>query len=242
MALYTVGFNAESRFVIVAAAARFALLHLAHTVMPVAGPRNKEIRMAILAAVSGHMRLMAEHGAAGTEIDLLYRMAFLAVRFHTEGGLAVVTGTARTPLLHIGHGGALALFSGFEYAVVALNAFVHARMHRMAEGCIAGLLELVDDIHRRFMAGAAITLYAENGRAVVTGTARCPLLHLGHGETPVVRTGVVQLVMAIAAGIHSQVFVMVKPGIVRKQHFLDRVAFAAGFDTEGRRAVMACSA
>lgn len=116
--------------------------------MLVAGTRNKEIRVAILAAISGNMHLMAENGAAGPEIDLLYRMAFLAVGLHTKCGLAVVTGAARTPLFHIRHGGAPALFSGFEYGVVALNAFEHSRMHRMAEGCTAGFLELEDDIHR----------------------------------------------------------------------------------------------
>lgn len=92
------------------------------------------------------------------------------------------------------------------------------------------------------MTGAAITLYAEYGRTVVTGAARSPLLHLGHGEALVVRSGIVQLIMAIVAGVHCQMLVVVKPGVVRKQHLLDRMAFAAGFDTEGRCAVMACSA
>lgn len=94
MALHTVGLYAEGGFVIMATAAGFALFHLTHGKALVAGARNEEIGMAILAAVGGYMDRMVELGAAGAEMDLFDRMAFLAVRFHTKGTLAIVTGTA----------------------------------------------------------------------------------------------------------------------------------------------------
>ena len=94
VALHAVGLYTEGRFVIMATAAGFALLHLAHGEMFISVARYVEIRMAILAAIGGNMYRMAEYGAAGTKIDLFDRMAFLAVRFHPKGGLAIMAGTA----------------------------------------------------------------------------------------------------------------------------------------------------
>lgn len=94
VALNAVGFHTERSFVIMAAAARFSLLHLTHAEMLVAGSRNEQVRMAVLAAVGGNMHRMAEHRTAGTVIDLLYRMALLTVGFHAKSSLAIVAGTA----------------------------------------------------------------------------------------------------------------------------------------------------
>lgn len=44
--------------------------------------------------------------------------------------------------------------------------------------------------------------------------------------------------MAIAAGVYVKMLVMVKAGVMRKQHFLDGMAFTAGLDTEGVFPVM----
>ena len=79
MALRAVGFHTESRFFIMAAAAGFALLHLAHGEMFISGARNVKSGVAILAAVGGNMYRMAEFGAARAELDLFDRMALLAV-------------------------------------------------------------------------------------------------------------------------------------------------------------------
>lgn len=92
------------------------------------------------------------------------------------------------------------------------------------------------------MACAAIAFYAEDGRTVMTGATRSSLFHLGHGVAFIIRTGIIQLVMTIGAGVQGQVFVMVKSGVVRKQHFLDRVAFTARLDTERSFTVMTGSA
>lgn len=64
--------------------AGFPLFHLAHAEMFIFITRNEQIRVTIFATVSGNMHRMTEYGAAGTEIDLLDRMAFLAVGFNTK--------------------------------------------------------------------------------------------------------------------------------------------------------------
>ena len=48
--------------------------------------------------------------------------------------------------------------------------------------------------------------------------------------------------MAISAGVHGEMFIMVKAGVIRKQDLLDRMAFTARFDTEGSFAVVTRSA
>lgn len=45
--------------------------------------------------------------------------------------------------------------------------------------------------------------------------------------------------MAITAGVDGEMLVMVKAGVVGKQHFLDRMASAAGFYAESGFPVMA---
>lgn len=94
MALHAAGLYTESGLVIVATAAGFALLHLAHVEMFITGARNKEIRMALFAAVGGNVYRMTEYGAAGAKMDLFNHMTFLAVGFHTKCGLAIMAGTA----------------------------------------------------------------------------------------------------------------------------------------------------
>lgn len=94
MALFTAGLDTESGFVVMATAAGFPLFHLTHRKMLVTGAWNKKVRMAIFAAIGGNVNRVAELGAAGTEVDLFYRMAFLAVGFNAKGGLTVVAGTA----------------------------------------------------------------------------------------------------------------------------------------------------
>lgn len=139
--------------------------------MFITGAGNEEVRMALLAAIGGNMHCMAEYGAAGTEIDLFDRMAFLTVGFHTKGGLAIVAGTACPPLFHISHAGSYALFTSLEDFIVALNTCEHALMNGMAEGCSAGLLDFENDIDGRFMTRVTISFYAENGRTIVATAA-----------------------------------------------------------------------
>lgn len=44
--------------------------------------------------------------------------------------------------------------------------------------------------------------------------------------------------MAIGAGVYGEMSVMVKTGVIRKQNFLDWMAFTARLDAEGGFAVM----
>lgn len=163
MALQAVGLYTENRFVVMATAAGFSLFHLAHGEMFITAAGNIEIRMAILATVGGNMYRVAEYGAAGSKMDLFDRVTFLAVRFHPEGALAIMAGTAGTPLLHVGHAGPYTLLAGLENLIVAIDAFIHVPVYCMAESCGAGFLNLENDIDSRFVTLVTITFYAENG-------------------------------------------------------------------------------
>lgn len=79
------------------------------------------------------------------------------------------------------------------------------------------------------MALVAITLDTKGGFTFMTGPAGIPLLHLGHGRSLIVRSGIIQLVVAVAAGVHIDMTVMTKTGIISKQDLLDRMTFAAPF-------------
>lgn len=85
------------------AAAGFALLHLDHTETLVAGARQVQAGMAILAAVGGNVGRMAENGAAGAELDIFYRMTLLTIRFDAKGCFTIMTGTAGIPFFHVSH-------------------------------------------------------------------------------------------------------------------------------------------
>ncbi len=76
----------------------------------------------------------------------------------------------------------------------------------------------------------------------MAAAARRTFFHLRHGKPLVIGTGAVQPAMAITAGVCGEMLIMVKAGIIRKQHFLDRMAFTAGLDAEGSFPVMTCSA
>ncbi len=208
-----------------AAAAGFALLHLTHGETLVSGAWNKQFRMAILAAIGGNMYRMAEYGAAGAKIDLFDCVAFLAVGFHTKGALAIVAGTARAPLFHVGHAGPYTLFTSLKNTIVTLDTGEHTLVNRMTEGCCSGFLDLENNIDGRFVTRIAISFYTEHGRTIVTASAGRTFFHLSHGHPFVIRTGVVELVVAIRAGVQDKMFVMIKSGVVRKKDFLDRMAF-----------------
>lgn len=162
VALQAVGFYTESRFFIMAVAAGSALLHLVHGETFIAGTRNVQCGVAVLAAVGRYMHSMAEFGAAGAEMDLLDRMAFLTVGFYAKCGLPVMAGAARAPLFHFGHALSHALFSGFENLIMAFHTGIHALVNSMAEGCVAGFLDTENDIDGGFVTFVTITFYTEN--------------------------------------------------------------------------------
>ena len=79
------------------------------------------------------------------------------------------------------------------------------------------------------MALVAITLDTKGGFTFMTGPAGIPPLHLGHGRSLIVRSGIIQLVVAVAAGVHIDMTVMTKTGIISKQDLFYRMTFAAPF-------------
>lgn len=84
----------------------------------------------------------------------------------------------------------------------------------MTEKRIAGFLDRKNYIYRRFVALVAIFLDAEDGRAVMTHAAGSPFFHLGHGYPLVIRPGIIGLVMTIAAGMGTQMLIMIETGII----------------------------
>ena len=89
------------------------------------------------------------------------------------------------------------------------------------------------------MAFVAITLDTKGGFTFMTGPAGIPPLHLGHGRSLIVRSGIIQLVVAVAAGVHIDMTVMTKTGIISKQDLFDRMTFAAPFfHTKGGLVIM----
>lgn len=209
-----VALYAKSRLFIVARTARFALLHLGHGVTLIARAGNKQVGMALLAAVGGDMHRVGKLGAAGAELNLFHRMAFLAVGFHPESGLVIMARAARAPLFHISHGCPHTLLASPEYRTVALTALEHVPVNSVAENGVAGFLDFKDDVHGRIVAFITIPLDTEHGRTVVTTAARSTFLHLRHGSSPVVLVGAEQLAMTVSTGINSKMLIVVKAGIV----------------------------
>lgn len=102
-----------------------------------------------------------------------------------------------------------------------------------------GLLDLKGYGYGRFMALIAITLDTKSGFTLMAGPAGCTLLHLGHGRALIVGSGIKQLVVAVATGIHAEMTLMAKTGIVSKQDLFGRMAFAAAFYAKGGLVIMA---
>ena len=80
-----------------------------------------QVRVAVFATVGCNMDSMAEYGAAGTKMDLLYRMTFLTVGFDTENIFVIMTAAAGSPLFHICHCRTLAAISGNKNFIVAVS-------------------------------------------------------------------------------------------------------------------------
>lgn len=214
MALRTTGLYPESRFIIMATAARFALFHLAHCEMFITGTRNVKIGMAILAAIGGDMYRVAKFGAAGAEMDLFDSMAFLAVRFYTKSSFSIMATAAGLSLFHVSHAEPNTIFTGFENLIVALTTFIHALMVGMVKNCVTCLPDLENNIDGRFMTSITITLYTEHRRSVMAAAAGRTFFHLRHGKSSVAGAGAIQFVMAIGTRVYCQMFIMAEAGII----------------------------
>lgn len=151
-----------------------------------------------------------------------------------------MAGAAGFSLLHVGHGGTLAVLAGPEYRAVAIIAFEQGQVVLVVELYRSCFLDTEINVYGGFVAFFAITLSAESGIPLMTCAAGFTLLQLCHPVANVVWSGIVQLVMAIIAGKHIQVPVMAEPGVVCKYYVFDWMALATPlFHTKGGFIIMA---
>ena len=132
--------DAECHGHAMAGAARFPLVHLLHGERLSAGACGIELVMAVAAVITlPDMHFVAEqyalhiHCGGELKFDRAWPVAFHTTAGDREGGIALVTGAARFPLLHFRHGNAPVPGPGNEQLVVALSATVQADMKLVAE-------------------------------------------------------------------------------------------------------------
>lgn len=101
MALVTISLDAEDGRTVMANAAGSPFFHLGHGYPFIIGPGVIGLVMTISAGVDIQVLVMIEAGIIGKE-NFFDRMASAAT-FDTEGGLAIMTRTARPALIHIRH-------------------------------------------------------------------------------------------------------------------------------------------
>lgn len=101
VAFLTVCFYPESGFIVVTGPAGLTFFHLRHCRVQVAGARDKQVRMAILAAIGGYVNGMTEHRTSRFEIDLFYRVAANATILQTKSGLAIMACPAGKTFFHV---------------------------------------------------------------------------------------------------------------------------------------------
>lgn len=144
------------------------------------------------------MELVAEKGLSGLphiEGDLNGgSMAFVAVPLDREAYTPVVAGTARFPLLHVGHFPTLVVRTGNEQFAVAVGAAVHLQVLVVAEARIVGHGDVPDR-----MALAAVPRDRESRLAIVAGAARLPLFHLRHTEAGASGAGQEDAIVTVVA-------------------------------------------
>ena len=134
VALVAIAGRGEGGLVVMAGTARLPLLHVGHGETFVAWSGDKNLVVALVAAIEGEVKLMAEDRPGFLELDLPYGMAAGTVLLDAKGGLPVMTGTARLPRLHVGHAEALGSRARGENAVVALTALEHPGVDLVTEG------------------------------------------------------------------------------------------------------------
>jgi len=111
-------------------------------------------------------------------------MAFCAIWFRSEGGLAVMAGAAGLAGIHVGMGHPFAV-AVREYLGVAIAAFVNLCVEIMAEISLQGTLAGLEGHIAWFDAWMALVAISAGGKgsfAVMTGAAGFTGIHVGHGH------------------------------------------------------------
>lgn len=190
VALLAVGCNCKG-VLAVAGTTGSTLLHISHGCLFDTGLKGEELGVAVCTFVHAEVELVAELHVTSLvfEGNLLRIHPFVAVTTVTgngEGHLAVVTGTAGSTLLHLGHGDVL-LAAGNDLPVVAVAALLAGvgEVGIMAEDSFRRPLGAELDVtHATIVTSFAVFLVSnsEDLGTVVAGTARFSLFHFGHGD------------------------------------------------------------
>lgn len=109
MALDAVAGSYESILAVMAGAARFALVHIAHGCLECTGLEREGLGVTVGALVHAEMEFMAEVCFTGFGLEknvgwFVPLVAFVALAGYRKGVLAVVADAARFALLHACHG------------------------------------------------------------------------------------------------------------------------------------------
>ncbi len=206
MAFDAVAGSYESVLAVVAGAAGFTLVHVAHGCFERAGFEREDLGVAVGAFVHAEVEFVAEVGLAPISLKenvgrLVTFVAFVALAGDSKGVLAIVAGAARLAFLHAGHGRfECACFIG-EGFCMAVRAFKHADMNLVAENRISHTFEFEGYFAwlHPFMAVATVAGNSKGFLAIMTGAAGLPFFHLGHGHI-VISAGDNLAVMTAAAG------------------------------------------
>ncbi len=189
MAAAAVVGDAEGGVSVMAGAAGFPFTHGVHAGFGVFACRwFVDVRVALIATEHAGVDIVAEEGRAGRldlKGDLPGRVATATVVGDAKGGVSVMAGAAGFSFTHGVHGDFWVLSRcRFIDVGVAFAATEHAGVNIMAEEGRAGRFNINGNVTGRVTA-AAIVIDREGFVAVMTGTARFAIFHLGHGENRV---------------------------------------------------------
>lgn len=149
------------------------------------------------------MGWMTETGIKGLESYVLdIRMALLAIALDRKSRLAIMAGTARLTKLHIQHGVMFSVGAWYKQLIMTISTAIgHIQMHFMAEYRFTSHFDII-----HLMALDTVTFYREGGRAFVAGATTFATLHLGHAKVGIVPDRPEKRVVAVATGVHPQMF------------------------------------
>lgn len=101
VAFLTIGFDPKGSAVVVTDPTGLPLLHLSHCNVFVASARDKECRMAILAAIGCNVNRMAEYRTSWFKIDLFHRMTTSTIILETKSRLTLMASATGQPFFHV---------------------------------------------------------------------------------------------------------------------------------------------
>lgn len=195
-----------------AGATGLTFFHLHHCPPLIIRPCDKELAMAFGAFVHLKMLVVTEAGIIGKR-DVLDGMAFAAVGSGAESCLTVMAGATGLPFFHISHGKAFPADSGAEDLIVAVVAFVHAKMEIVTELNLSNVLDAEGNVFGTLMAPSTARIYRKGHISLMTGAARSKLCHLRHVVAFAPCAAYKDPAVAVAASVDAQVEFVTEKGI-----------------------------